>query len=246
MGNIQETANFFKYNGDTGVMMETVCNRSDILHFRTQSNIELKAVGICSPISKKADACLRIYDTSTQRELISQQISLVPSRLTPHRFYDLLFPVEIFKDRFYTINIEVSGGATHTYAETNESSRHNYFEIEITRELPYKFTKSFKERINLSREKTTDSSPHLSAKSTIDTFLMPNISYRSSKVATRTAEGGGREGSMTPKYRTNARSFSRNLVTTSKDIRMIRKVETYNPSLFAEARGKGNFVHAAG
>ena len=187
MGNIQETANFVNYNGDTGSMMHTVCTRSDKIHFQAMKSIRLTAVGLCSPISENAYALLRICDTLTKKELLSQRMNLTPCRFTPYRFYDLQFPIDIRKDRYYTIYVEIHGGATHTYLETHESSRHNFFSIEITRQdLSPKFKKLG--RLRIQSTETSEETPKRNRDEPFPATPKASTSKKFSSAVTRASE----------------------------------------------------------
>ena len=190
MGNMQETANFVKSNGDTMDMKHTQCKRVDTLYFKSTQTITLTAIGLCSPISEKAVAEIQIYETQTEKELLTQTIHLNPNQLVLSQNYDLKSPVEVVKDKFHTISIEVHGGAMQTYLDTRETTTHNLSVIELTRDDPQKSLHLYKKKLDVSKKpsdsSTSISKPNNSGKSTPNTRSSKTRQTLNSSTATST------------------------------------------------------------
>ena len=190
MGNMQETANFVKSNGDTMDMKHTQCKRVDTLYFKSTQTITLTAIGLCSPISEKAVAEIQIYETQTEKELLTQTIHLNPNQLVLSQNYDLKSTVEVVKDKFHTISIEVHGGAMQTYLDTRETTTHNLSVIELTRDDPQKSLHLYKKKLDVSKKpsdsSTSISKPNNSGKSTPNTRSSKTRQTLNSSTATST------------------------------------------------------------
>ena len=173
MGNMQESANFVREIGDTTAMQNTQCKRLDTLYFKSTQTLTITAIGLCSPISEKAVAEISIYETQTEKELLSQTIHLDPNRLVLSQKYDLKSPVEIVKNKFYTISIEVYGGAIQTYLEARETTTHGFSVIEVTRDDPQQSAHLYKKKLGVRKEPSDSSTSimklNISRKSTPNT-----------------------------------------------------------------------------
>ena len=173
MGNMQESANFVREIGDTTALQNTQCKRLDTLYFKSTQTLTITAIGLCSPISEKAVAEISIYETQTEKELLSQTIHLDPNRLVLSQKYDLKSPVEIVKNKFYTISIEVYGGAIQTYLEARETTTHGFSVIEVTRDDPQQSAHLYKKKLGVRKEPSDSSTSimklNISRKSTPNT-----------------------------------------------------------------------------
>lgn len=138
MGNLQESANFIRVQGDPNSMRDVDGKRSDKMYFKSTQTITLTAVALCSSISGRASAQLTISETFSQKTLITQRIDLAETPTPDNKYYDLSSSLELLKEKYYTIDVEVTGGATYTYFDSRDSSTHGYFVIELTREAPSK------------------------------------------------------------------------------------------------------------
>lgn len=159
MGNIQESANFIRDHGDSSAMSHVNRKRSDKMYFKSTQNIKLLAVGLCSSISEKAIANLTISETFSGNVLISQNIELAQNKSSQNKYYDLKSPVELLKEKYYTVEVEVNGGATYTYLDSRDSSTHNYCVIELTREVPSKPLPGIRKKIATSGKGAVAASP---------------------------------------------------------------------------------------
>ena len=157
MGNMHESAYFVREIGDTSVMSDVLCKRSDQLYIKCTQTIKLTAIGLCFPISEKVVVYLHIYETLTRKQLLAQTLDLDPNRLVLSRNYDLNSPVDIIKDKYYTLSVEVYGGPMQTYLETCDNTAQNLLVLEVTRDDPRKTLHLYKRSLGVSKRPSVSS-----------------------------------------------------------------------------------------
>ena len=194
MGNIQETVNFVKYIGDPRAFEdETRHPRTDKLYFKASQPGKLTAVALCSSITERVPAVLRIYDTSTEKELLLENILLDHnSNHSSNRYYELKSPIEILKNKFYTIEVSVYQGAVYTYLDSQNISVSPHLLIDVTRKNPRQ--KARVSKLNIESFATTATISDMESSRKTATSKVPTFersqTMNISEIQTSTTEPG--------------------------------------------------------
>lgn len=186
MGNVVETAFFIKEIGDVNAENNFDGKRIDAVYLRTDQNIAVTSIGLCSASDKAARAFLFISDRDNSKVLLHQTIDLIIDCCRHTSYYELSKPVELKKERNYCLSVEVFGGPTFTFLEAQSFSTHRGLTLEMSKEMPIKF--------NFNTEPSTASFSDIS-----NQVMTPTRKSKTDQL--RTFKGTDRKKETTPTVR---------------------------------------------